>query len=102
MKKALSTNLTSEQELKRTYASLSITPEELTTVPPQLREEELKRLDSISRTPGTVFVFLLISLVTYITQCLMLVLNRSTQDWRFKYVQLPQSWLKLQYVYNIV
>lgn len=28
-----------------------------------------------------------------------IVLNRSTQDWTFKYVQLLQSWLNLQYVY---
>ena len=28
-----------------------------------------------------------------------IVLNRSTQDWTFKYVQLLQSRLNLQYVY---
>ena len=62
MKKALSTNLTSEQELKRICASLSVTPDELTTMLPQLREEELKRLDSISRSPGTVLVLLIIKI----------------------------------------
>lgn len=66
MEKALSTDLSSKQELKRICASLSITPEELTTVLPQLREEELKRLDNISRTPGTVFVSLLFLFLTYI------------------------------------
>ena len=58
MKKALSTRLSCEQEMRRACASLSITSEELTTMLPQLREEELKRLNSISRTPGTVSVFL--------------------------------------------
>jgi hypothetical protein len=52
MNKALSIKSESEQELKRTCASLFINPEELTMMLPQLREEELKRLDSISRTPG--------------------------------------------------
>ena len=60
MKKALSTKASSEQELRRTCASLSINAEELATILPQLREEELKRLDSISRTPGTVFLVILI------------------------------------------
>ena len=58
MKKALRTRLTCEQELRRACAALSITFEELTTMLPQMREEQLKRLDSISRTPGTAFVFL--------------------------------------------
>lgn len=40
----------------------------------------------------------LISLVMYIKLHLVLVLNGSTNNWRFKYVQLLQSWLKLQYV----
>ena len=54
MKNALSTKLASEQELKKICTSMSIPSGELKTVLPQLREEELKRLDSISRTPGTV------------------------------------------------
>ena len=59
IEKALSTNLTSEQELKRICASLAVTPDELTTMLPQFREKELKRLNSISRSPGTVLVLLM-------------------------------------------
>ena len=85
MKKAFAIKSTSEKELEKICATVPIDTKELKAKLPQQRDEEVKRLNSISQAPGTVLglrLGLRLGFMVSTCTCTVILLQDSAEVYR--------------------